>query len=163
MQPYNGPGEAGDQPLAVLNALVNEDKHRSLLAVKLAVPVVEFFNAFDIDALTQQEGNLSALIHNFREVTANHGSGRVVLIDPATNIWEFQMEVHAPTVQVVTNATPQREILDTLHELRVIVLQALDKLVGYLGDDQPPVTASISFRGLADLDQGALGIRPSED
>jgi hypothetical protein len=37
MQPYHGPGEAGDQPLAVLNALVNEDKHRNLLTVKLAV------------------------------------------------------------------------------------------------------------------------------
>jgi hypothetical protein len=46
------------------------------------------------------------------------------------------MEMEAPTVQVVTNAAPHREIIDALQELRVIVLQAIDKLVSYLGDDQ---------------------------
>ena len=149
MQPYNGPGEPGDQPLAVLNALVNEDKHRSLLTVRLSVPVAEFFGGFGIEPLIEQEPRLESLIREISEQAAG-GQGCVVLTDPAVNAWEIQMEVKSPAVQVVTNAAPHREIIDALHELRVVVVHAIDKLVTYLRDDQGPPPDKIKLTSTHD-------------
>jgi len=135
MQPYEGSGEPRDKPLAVLNALVNEDKHRSLLTVRLSVPLADFFGEFGIQSLIEQEPRLPALLQKMSN-EGPAGQGCVVLTDPATNTWEIQIEAKAPNVQVLMNAEPHREVIDALAELRVIVAQAIDKLVSYLRDDQ---------------------------
>jgi hypothetical protein len=152
MQPYNSPGEARDQPLAILNSLVNEDKHRGLLTVKLAVPVREFFGAFEITPLTEdatllkKEPRFPELLRRFQEQDAGPNSrGTVVLVDPVANNWHMEMGMEAPAVQVVMNSPPHREVLDALHEQRIVVFQALDKLVGYLGAFETPVLDKIKL------------------
>jgi hypothetical protein len=137
MQPYHGPGEPRDRPLAVLNALVNEDKHRSLLTVRLAVPLRDFYGAFNQPILIEHMPELADSMRRFLEETADRNVGAVVLVDPAKNSWEHKMEMEGPAVKVVTNAAPHREIIEAFHELRVVVVQALDKLVTYLRDDEP--------------------------
>jgi hypothetical protein len=48
-----------------------------------------------------------------------------------------------PAVQVMTNSSPHREVIDALHELRVIVVQAIDKLASYLRNGQTPLPDGI--------------------
>lgn len=137
LEPNHGPGEPRDRPLAVLAELVNEDKHRNLITAHLGVPLREFFGSYAGPIKTVIPSNpVNELFRRYLESPTR--SGRIVLVDPAKNVWEMDMEVDTPSIEVVTNTAPQRELLDTLHETRVAVIQAVDEVSVYLGEYDGP-------------------------
>jgi hypothetical protein len=146
MQPYHGPGEPRDRPLAVLNELVNEDKHRNILTVRVAVPFSEFFGPYekvaDILSLPPVAGHppIQDMIRGVLSDPAQQ-FGNVVLIDPATNTWKpkIGMEMKSPSVQVLLDRSADEEVIDTLHEIRVAIVEALEKVCVYLPDYQPTI------------------------
>jgi hypothetical protein len=144
MQPYHGPGEPRDRPLAVLAELVNEDKHRSLVSVRLAVPWLDYFGAMVATLGRVEVEDFGQVLELFNTVAHDPAARNlaVVLVDPDANKWEIRMEVEAPAVQVVTNTLPQREILDALHECRITVMQALNEISVYL----PPHSVTVPDR-----------------
>lgn len=133
MQPYHGPGEPQDRPLAILNDLVNEDKHRNLIGARLVVPARAWFGEFDVEHVEDLQPLGTAIAELVEDAATDWG---LALTDPDTNTWELQVNVTRPTFEVVTNTTPQRDLIDTLHRVRVTVIQAVTVLRNYLPNDE---------------------------